>query len=206
MHGRRDENGQTRPHPLPRDRTRRQSRRLGRTAAADRAHAPVARPHGGDRPSDRRRRQIWRAGRVPDRHDQPQDAPARAPPADRASRGRPASTSPRRCPNTSPRAWRSSGFDEDAGEADLGTPPPPSATERKTRAKQHAKQVRKERRGERRGRGGDEPDRPVARRKPVTKGAGKANTAGKAKAAPPRAGTQRSKVHTKPRSKAPPRK
>ena len=64
--------------PLARDRPRRQPRRLGRAPAADRPHAPAARAHGGDRPSDRRRRQIWRAGRVPDRRDQPQDAPPRA--------------------------------------------------------------------------------------------------------------------------------
>ena len=43
------------------------TRRLGRTAAADRAHPPVARAHGGDGPSDRRRRQVWRAGCFPDR-------------------------------------------------------------------------------------------------------------------------------------------
>ena len=47
--------------PLPGDRAGRQPRRLGRAAAADRPHPPAARPHGGDRPSDRRRRQIWRA-------------------------------------------------------------------------------------------------------------------------------------------------
>jgi len=81
------------------------------------------------------------------------------------------------------------GFDEDAGEADLSAPPPPSATERKTAAKAHAKQVRKERRGERRGRGADEPGqsdkgRPVARRKPVTKGAAKAKPTPKPRSAP----------------------
>ena len=37
--------------PLARDRPRRQPRRLGRAAAADRPHAPAARAHGGDRPS-----------------------------------------------------------------------------------------------------------------------------------------------------------
>ena len=47
--------------PLPGDRARRQPRRLGRAAAAHRPHPPAARPHGGDRPPDRRRRQIWRA-------------------------------------------------------------------------------------------------------------------------------------------------
>ena len=49
--------------PLAGDRPRRQPRRLGRASAADRPHAPAARAHGGDRPSDRRRRQIWRARR-----------------------------------------------------------------------------------------------------------------------------------------------
>ena len=42
----------------------------------------------GDRPSDRRRRQIWRPGRVPDRRDQPQAASPRAAAADRPSRRR----------------------------------------------------------------------------------------------------------------------
>ena len=65
------------------DRPRRQPRRLGRAAAADRPHAPAARAHGGDRPSDRRRCQIWRAGGVPDRRDQPQAASPRAADPDR---------------------------------------------------------------------------------------------------------------------------
>ena len=50
--------------PLPGDRPRRQSRRLGRAAAADRPHPPASRAHGGDRPSDRRRRANM-AGRRP---------------------------------------------------------------------------------------------------------------------------------------------
>ena len=80
------------------------------------------------------------------------------------------------------------GFTEEDGQANLSAPPPPNATERKTAAKAHAKQVRKERRGERRGRGGDEPDHPVARRKPVTKAAAKAKpTAAKSKAPKPSA-------------------
>ena len=62
-----EEEGLPAQDPLPGDRPRRQPRRLGRAAAADRPHPPAARAHGGDRPSDRRRRQIWRAGSVPDR-------------------------------------------------------------------------------------------------------------------------------------------
>ena len=72
--------------PLAGDRPRRQPRRLGRASAADRPHAPASRAHGGDRPSDRRRRQIWRAGSVPDRRDQPQAAPPRAADPDRRAR------------------------------------------------------------------------------------------------------------------------
>ena len=68
-------------HPLPGDRAGRQPRRLGRAPAADRPHPPAARPYGGDRPSDRRRRQIWRPGRLPDRRDQPQAPPPRPPAA-----------------------------------------------------------------------------------------------------------------------------
>lgn len=90
------------------------------------------------------------------------------------------------------------GFDEEAGETDLSAPPPPSATERKTLAKQHAKQVRKERRGERRGRGAGEPDRPVARRKPVTKAAAKAKSSPRPKGP--------AKPRGAPRPKTPPRK
>ena len=48
----------------------------------------VARAYGGDRPSDRRRRQIWRGSGLPHRRDQPQDAPARAPHPRRPSRWR----------------------------------------------------------------------------------------------------------------------
>ena len=53
----------SRENPLAGDRPRRQSRRLGRAAAADRPHSPAARAHGVDRPSDRRRREIWRRRR-----------------------------------------------------------------------------------------------------------------------------------------------
>ena len=52
---------------LAADRSRRQSRRLGRASATDRPNAPAARAHGVDRASDRGRREIWRAGGVPDR-------------------------------------------------------------------------------------------------------------------------------------------
>ena len=76
----------SRQDPLPADRPRRQSRRLGRAAADDRAHAPASRAHGGDRPPDRRRCQIWRRRGVPDRRDQPQDAPPRAAAEDRRAR------------------------------------------------------------------------------------------------------------------------
>ena len=100
-----EEEGLAAAHPLPGDRARRQPRRLGRAAAADRPHPPAARPHGGDRPSDRRRRQIWRPGRVPDRIDQPQAPPPRAAAADRPSRRRPDRRHRRACPSISPTAW-----------------------------------------------------------------------------------------------------
>ena len=62
------------------------ARRLGGAAAGHRAHPPAPRPHGGDRPSDRRRRQVRRQrpgeprrrlGRAARRRGQPQAAPAR---------------------------------------------------------------------------------------------------------------------------------
>ena len=105
--------------PLPGDRARRQPRRLGRAAAADRPHPPASRPHGGDRPSDRRRRQIWRAGRVPDRRDQPQAPPPRPPPADRPSRRRPDRRHRRAAATISPRRIAGLGFDPALGDLPL---------------------------------------------------------------------------------------
>src|SRR5690606_12728455 len=69
----------------------------GGAGADHRAHAPAARSHGGDRPPDRRRRQVWRVrageprrrlGRPAGRRDQPQASPPRPldqlrPPGDR---------------------------------------------------------------------------------------------------------------------------
>ena len=81
-----EENGLAGQDPLPADRPRRQPRRLGRAAAADRPHPPASRAYGGDRPSDRRRCQIWRGRGVPDRRDQPQDAPPRPAAEDRRAR------------------------------------------------------------------------------------------------------------------------
>ena len=102
------------------------------------------------------------------------------------------------------------GFTEEDGQADLSAPPPPNATERKTAAKAHAKQVRKERRGERRGRGADEPDHPVARRKPVTKAGTKSAdktkpAAAKSKATKPGAPRPGAPRPGAPKPKAPPR-
>src|SRR3546814_7068770 len=48
----------------------------------------ASRAYGGNRPPDRRRRQIWRQDRLPDRHDQPQAASAQPPAAHRPSRRR----------------------------------------------------------------------------------------------------------------------
>ena len=81
-----EENGLPAQDPLPPDRPGRQPRRLGRASAADRPHPPASRAYGGDRPSDRRRRQIWRGRGVPDRRDQPQDAPPCAAAEDRRAR------------------------------------------------------------------------------------------------------------------------
>ena len=67
--GRRDRGRQARDHRLCGDRRGGQARRLGGAAAGHRAHAPAARAHGGDRPPDRRRRQVrrQRARRTPAR-------------------------------------------------------------------------------------------------------------------------------------------
>ena len=88
------------------DRPRRQSRRLGRAAAADRPHAPAARAHGGDRSSDRRRRQIWRCRGLPDRRDQPQAASPCAAAEDRCAGRRDDRPDRRASRRISPKAWR----------------------------------------------------------------------------------------------------
>ena len=89
--GRGDRGRQARDHRLRGDRRRRDPRRLGRARAGHRPHPPAPRPHGGDRPPDRRRRQVRRQrpgeprrrlGRPTRRRGQPQAAPAR--PLDRA--------------------------------------------------------------------------------------------------------------------------
>ncbi len=64
------------------------ARRLGGIFAADRAHPPDPRPCRRDRPSARRRCQIWRQGSVSDRWDQPQAAPARPAAGHRCARWR----------------------------------------------------------------------------------------------------------------------
>jgi 23S rRNA pseudouridine955/2504/2580 synthase len=58
--------------------------RAGNTAAW--VECPIA-AYGGDWAPDCGRRQIWRKGCVPDRHDQPQNAPARPPHSNRPSQG-----------------------------------------------------------------------------------------------------------------------
>ena len=139
-------------HPLPGDRARRQPRRLGRASAADRPHAPAPRPYGGDRPSDRRRRQIWRPGRLPDRRDQPQAAPPRPAAADRPSRRRPDRRHRRAARRISPRASTTLGFDLALGDLPLDEVKfcrdARKASARPSRAA--AKARRKERKGERR--------------------------------------------------------
>src|SRR3546814_15579627 len=67
-----------RTHALSCDRPGGQPRLLAGAATLYRPHPPASRASDGDRPSDRRRRQIWRAGGVPVRRDPPQDASARA--------------------------------------------------------------------------------------------------------------------------------
>ena len=120
-----EENGLPRQDPLPDHRPRRQPRRLGRAAAADRPHPPAARAHGGDRPPDRRRRQIWRGRGVPDRRDQPQAPPPRAAAPDRRARAAARSTSPPSCRRISPKAWRCSGSSRWPGDMlPLDTPDP----------------------------------------------------------------------------------
>ena len=90
--GGRDRGRQARHHQLFGDRRRRDPRRLGGARAGHRPHPPAPRPDGGDRPSDRRRRQVRRQrpgeprsrlGRPARRPGQPQAPPAR--PLDRAA-------------------------------------------------------------------------------------------------------------------------
>ena len=97
------------------DRPRRQPRRLGRASAADRPNPPAARAHGGDRPSDRRRREIWRARSVPDRRDQPQAAPPRAAASGSTRRTAARSTSDRRAAAAFRRKPRDAGVQPLAG-------------------------------------------------------------------------------------------
>ena len=156
-----EEHGLPAQDPLAGDRPRRQPRRLGRAAAADRPHPPAARPHGGDRPSDRRRRQIWRAGRVPDRRDQPQAAPPRAAACGSTRPTAARSTSPPSCRRISPRAWRRSGFDPMAGDMPAARPARsgrrPEAKQRKRRGRGQGAAPRA-RAGERRARGVARPE------------------------------------------------
>ncbi len=150
-----EESGQPATDPLPRGRPRRQPRRLGRAAAAHRPHPPAARPHGGDRPPDRGRRQVRRAGRVPDRFDQPQDAPARPPPDHRRAQGQQGGGGTLDVTAELPEHFAASmeqlGFDRStpARPSPRKARPRPRAR-KKQKAKAHAKTYRKARRGERR--------------------------------------------------------
>jgi 23S rRNA-/tRNA-specific pseudouridylate synthase len=68
--------GRTGADAVPRDRACGQPRGVGRVAAVYGADAPVARAYGGDRASDRRRRQIRWGGGVSDRWDLAENASA----------------------------------------------------------------------------------------------------------------------------------